>query len=139
MVVTDVSNLSVRELTVKLVRCQKEKGYAQSAIERSISFAKRLSQFMEEKGFSLYTESVGSKFEKEMRECYAASTFLTIQLFIARLDAIQQNKDFVVCRKTSVPLELPSGLEILCSAYMEPRLQLYYPKLQTPQTDPLCI
>ena len=33
MVVTDVSNLSVRELTVELIRCQEEKWYAKSAIE----------------------------------------------------------------------------------------------------------
>ena len=39
MVVTDVSNLSVRELTVKLIRCQKERRYAQSAIEQSITFS----------------------------------------------------------------------------------------------------
>lgn len=119
MVVTDVSNQSVRELTIKLNYCQKERGYAQSAIERNISFAKRLSQFMEEKGFSIYTGSVGSKFEKEMREYYATRTHLSIQLFIARLDAIEQNKDFVACRKTSIPIELPSGLEILCGAYIE--------------------
>lgn len=119
MVVTDVANLSVRELTAKLIRFQQEKGYAQSAIEQNISFAKKLSHFMIQEGFSIYTESVGSKFEKEMREHYATSTFLTIQLFIARLDAIQQNKDFVVSRKTSVPIELPSGLEILCSVYIE--------------------
>lgn len=119
MVVTDVSNLSVRELTVKLIRCQKERKYAQSAIERSITFAKRLSQFMEEKGLGIYTESVGSEFIKEMRARYAVDTFLAIQLFIARLDAIQKNKDFVVCRKTSVPIKLPFGLDVLCSAYIE--------------------
>lgn len=119
MVVTDVSNLSVRELTIELIRCQKEKEYAKTAIERSITFAKRLSQFMEEKGFSIYTESVGSKFENEMIERYAASTFLAIQLFIARLNAIQQDKDFVICRKTTAPIELPSGLETLCGAYVE--------------------
>lgn len=119
MVVTDVSNLSVRELTVKLIRCQKERRYAQSAIEHSITFAKRLSHFMDERRISDYTESVGREFEKEMEKLYAAGKFPMIQLFIARLDAIQQNKDFVVCRKTSVPVELPFGLDVLCSAYIE--------------------
>lgn len=119
MVVTDVSNLSVRELTVKLIRCQKERRYAQSAIEQSITFSKRLSRFMDERGFSNYTEPVGSEFEKEMRKLYAAGKFQMIQLFIARLDAIQQNKDFVVCRKTSVPIKLPFGLDVLCNAYIE--------------------
>lgn len=119
MVVADVSNLSVRELTIKLIHCQKEKGYAQSAIEHSITFAKRLSRFMDEMGFSNYTESVGSEFEKEMRKVYAAGKFQMIQLFIARLDAIQQNKGFLVCRKTSVPIELPPELEILYGAYIE--------------------
>ena len=119
MVVADVSNLSVRELTVKLIHYQKEKGYAQSAIERSITFAKRLSHFMDERGISGYTESVGDEFEKEMRKVYAAGNTYAIQLFVARLDAIRQNKGFVVCRKTSVPIELPSELEILYSAYIE--------------------
>ena len=50
MVVTDVSNLSVQELTIKLIHCQKERGDAQSAIEQSITFAKRLSRFMNERG-----------------------------------------------------------------------------------------
>lgn len=119
MVITDVSNLSVRELTVKLIRCQKERRYAQSAIERSITFAKRLSQFMEEKELGIYTESVGSEFIKKMRERYAVNTFLAIQLFIVRLDAIQQGKGFVAYRKTSMPIELPSELEMLCRRYME--------------------
>lgn len=119
MVAADVSNLSVRELTIKLIHCQKEKGYAQSAMEHSITFAKRLSRFMDEMGFSNYTESVGSEFEKEMRKVYAAGNTYAIQLFIARLDAIQQNKGFVVCRKTSVPIELPFGLDVLCNAYIE--------------------
>ncbi|WP_322199364.1 hypothetical protein [Acutalibacter intestini] len=57
MVVTDVSNLSVRELTVKGTHFQKENGDAQSAMERSIIFAKRLSQFMEEKEVSLDMET----------------------------------------------------------------------------------
>lgn len=119
MVVTDVSNLSVQELTVKLIDCQKERGYAQSAIEHSITFAKRLSHFMDERRISDYAKSVGREFEKEMRKLYAAGKFQAIQLFIARLDAIQQNKDFVVCRKISIPIELPTGLETLCSAYIE--------------------
>lgn len=119
MVVADVSNLSVQELTIKLIHCQKERGYAQSAIEQSITFAKRLSRFMDERGVSVYTESVGSEFEKGMKKVYAAGKFYAIRLFIARLDAIQQNKDFVAYRKTSVPSELPSELEMLCSAYIE--------------------
>lgn len=119
MVVTDVSNLSVRDLAVKLIHYQKEKGYAQSAIERSITFAKRLSHFMDEREISDYAESVGDEFEKEMRKVYAAGNTYAIQLFIARLDAIRQNKGFVVCRKTSVPIELPFGLDVLCGGYIE--------------------
>lgn len=119
MVVADVSNLSVRDLTVKLIHYQKEKGYAQSAIEQSITFAKRLSHFMDEREISDYTESVGDEFEKEMRKVYSAGKIYAIQLFIVRLDAIRQNKGFVVCRKTSAPTELPSELEILYGTYIE--------------------
>ncbi len=50
MVVADVSNLSAQELTIKLIHCQKERGYAQSAIEHILTFAKRLSRFMNERG-----------------------------------------------------------------------------------------
>ena len=119
MVVTDVSNLSVQELTIKLIHCQKERGYAQSALEQSITFAKRLSRFMNERGFSNYTESIGSEFKKEMRKVYATGKFQMIQLFISRLDAIHQNRGFLDFRKTLAPIELPSELEMLCSAYME--------------------
>lgn len=119
MVVTDVSNLSVRDLTIKLVQCQKERGYAQSAIEQSVTFAKRLSRFMNERGFSNYTESIGSEFKKEMRKVYATGKFQMIQLFLSRLDDIHQNRSFLDFRKTLASIELPSELEMLCSAYME--------------------
>lgn len=82
MVVADVSNISVQDLTIKLIRCQKERRYAQSAIERIITFAKRLSRFMNERGFRNYTESIGSEFKKEMRKVYATGKFQMIQLYI---------------------------------------------------------
>ena len=70
-------------------------------------------------GVSNYTESIGSEFKKEMRKVYATGKFQMIQLFISRLDAIHQNRGFLDFRKTLAPIELPSELEMLCSAYME--------------------
>lgn len=112
-----ITNPSVATLTQKLLQLMRENGYAESNLDVTIRFAKKLSNFMDEHSFSVYDESIGNMFIEEKCQLYSANRHYVVKLFIARLNSVFQGRGLINFRQRGCSKDLPSKLEQLIVFY----------------------
>lgn len=117
MEMVQITNPSVAILTHKLLQLLRENGYAESNLDTTIRFARKLSDFMENHSLSVYDESVGNMFIEEKCQLYGANRHYVVKLFIARLNSVFQGGGLVNFRQRGRLKDLPSKLEQLLVFY----------------------
>lgn len=114
-----ISNPSVNELAGILTVQLLERGFAMSAVDRANLYAAYLSDFMEKNALQVYSESIGAEFLKDLSPRFSVETNGNLKLFIARVNAILHQEDFVTHVKMSEPAKLPVAFENILTGYKE--------------------
>lgn len=114
-----ICNQSVAVLSEILIEQLLKKGFAASAMGTTKRYANHLSDFMESNTLQTYDEVVGAKFLDDYCTGFAATTQVSLKLFISRMNAALRREKFVTHVKMSEPAVLPASLEILLTHYKE--------------------
>lgn len=113
-----MTNRTVGELTEELLRQLRENGYSQRLANKTMNLAKQLEAFMEENALAVYNADAGFRFQDEyIQKHISAMQQADVKIFVARLNGVYRNEDFIACRKRAVPAILPDGLETLLTKY----------------------
>lgn len=116
----EVSNPSVTELSLLLLKEMERLGYSGFCVGSTRLLFRQLSTFMERNAMETYDESAGVRFQDDYCQHHmGARQLIGVKLFIARLNAILNGEGFVPHRKLAAPAVLPMGLARLLFSYKE--------------------
>lgn len=114
-----ILNPSVTALAEVVCAQQRENGFAASALDTTLRYAKHLSSFMESNSLQIYDEEVGVSFLNRQGSQFSFTTQGNLRLFISRMNAVLHEESFVTHVKMSKPAILPTSLANLLTHYKE--------------------
>lgn len=114
-----ILNPSVAALAEAVCEQQRESGFATSAIDTTLRYAKHLIGFMESNALQIYDEEVGVNFLNGYCSQFSPTTQGNLRLFISRMNAVLHGGKFVTHVKMAIPVVLPAPLANLLTHYKE--------------------